>query len=90
MLFYNWRAADDRAVKQELASIPTHAQQVVKLAIPLRELARYAVVTRQVPVTMSPTLIIIDPTRHARELLGFASQFEIWQRIDDALRVKAT
>ena len=59
-----------------------------KLSIPLRELARYPVITYQVPVTGSPTLVIIDPSWHARTIVGFAAQFEIEQRIVDALSVK--
>ena len=88
-LFYNYRAADDRAVKHELATISTHGGKVFKLAIPLRELSHYPVITLQVPVTMSPTLVIVDPSHHARTILGFAAQFEIEQRIVDALSVKA-
>ena len=87
-LFFNYRAADDRAVKHELASISTHGGKVFKLSIPLRELARYPVITYQVPVTGSPTLVIIDPSWHARTIVGFAAQFEIEQRIVDALSVK--
>ena len=87
-LFYNYRAADDRAVKHELATISTHGGQVFKLSIPLRELSYYPVITLQVPVTGSPTLVIIDGTQHARTIVGFAAQFEIEQRIVDALSVK--
>ena len=51
VLFYNPAAADDRAVKRELAAIPTHGGKVVKLAVPLSELAQYPVITNQVQVT---------------------------------------
>lgn len=88
MLFYNPAAADDRLVRKELATISTHHEAVVKLAIPLGELANYSVVTQQVPVTGSPTLVIIDRGRGATELVGFTDRFEIAQRIDDALAVK--
>ncbi len=90
MLFYNQRAADDRAVKQELSLVPTHGGKVVKLALPLDELAQYGIITRQVPVTASPTLIIIDGQHKAWTVVGFASEFEISQRVSDALAVKAT
>jgi hypothetical protein len=88
LLFYNRAAADDRAVKQELASLPTHKGHVVKLAVPLSELAQYTVVTNQVPVSSSPTLVLIDRTQHASTIVGFADRFEIAQRVDDALVVK--
>jgi hypothetical protein len=87
MLFYNPAGADDRLVKQELARIDTHRGAVVKLAIPLRELASYSIITQQVPVTESPTLVIIDRAQGATQLVGFSSSFEIAQRIDDALAV---
>jgi hypothetical protein len=88
LLFYNGAAADDRAVKQELASVPAHKGHVVKLAVPLSELAQYTVVTNQVPVSSSPTLVLIDRTQHASTIVGFADRFEISQRVDDVLVVK--
>jgi hypothetical protein len=88
MLFYNPTAADDKAVKQELAAVPTHRGRVVKLAIPLGEIANYTAVTEQVPVNFSPTLVLIAPSGQADEIVGFSDQFEIAQRVDDALAVK--
>ena len=87
LLFYNPAAADDRAVKQELKTVPAHGRRVVKLAVPLPELARYKVVTTQVPVNQSPTLVLIDPDQQASMILGFADRFEIAQRVKDALAV---
>ena len=71
LLFFNPRGADDRAVREELATVPTHGGRVVKLAVPLAELTRYPVITRQVPINGSPTLVLIDRTRtrgHDRRL----------------------
>jgi mRNA-degrading endonuclease toxin of MazEF toxin-antitoxin module len=88
LLFYNPAGSDDRAVKVELAAISTHGGKVVKLAVPLNELTKYSVVTNQVPVVSSPTLVLID--RHARAgmLVGFSDQFEIAQRVSDTLAIK--
>jgi hypothetical protein len=88
LLFYNPAAADDRAVKQELASVPTHKHSVVRLAVPISELARYQVVTTQVPVSQSPTLVVIDRAKQATTIVGYASGYEIVQRVDDALAAK--
>lgn len=85
LLFYNPAATDDQAVKQELATVPTHGGKVVKVAVPISQLARYGVVSDQVPVQVSPTLVLIDKARQASTIVGFADQFEIAQRIDDAL-----
>jgi hypothetical protein len=88
MLFYNPAAADDRAVRRELAAVPTHHGRVVKLTIPLSEISSYTAVTTQVPVNFSPTLVLLAPDGQADELVGFSDQFEIAQRVGQALAAK--
>jgi hypothetical protein len=88
LLFFNPSAADDRAVDRELALVPVHRGAVVKLAVPLAEVASYASLAAQAPISTSPTLLIVDRTRNATELVGFADRFEIAQRVTDALAVK--
>jgi hypothetical protein len=88
MLFYNPAATDDDAVKQELGGVATHRGKVVKLAIPLNEAANFTAVTQQVPVNPSPTLVLIAPGGQTGEIVGYSDQFEIAQRVDDALATK--
>ncbi len=88
VLFYNDAAADDRAVKSELAAVPTHGGKVVKLAVPVSQLTQYSIVTRQIPVVTAPTLVLIDAARQATTIIGYADPVEIAQRIDDALSAK--
>ena len=88
VLFYNDAAADDRAVKSELANVPTHHGKVVKLAVPVSQLTQYSVVTQQIPVVTAPTLVLIDAARQATTITGDADPVEIAPRIDDALSVK--
>jgi hypothetical protein len=88
ILFFNPAAADDRAVKHELSTVPTHKGAVARLAVPLNELARYTLVTSQVPVSSSPTLVLINRADQATTIVGFADRFEIAQRLDEALAVK--
>lgn len=88
LLFYNPAATDDLAVKQELKTVPTHGRRVVKLAAPVGELARYAVVSNQIPVSFSPTLVLIDRSGRASTIVGFADRFEIAQRVTDALATR--
>ena len=88
VLFYNGAAADDRAMKSELASIPTHKGEVVRLAVPVSQLTQFSMITTQIPVDSSPTLVVIDRARQATTLIGFADGVEIAQRIDDALASK--
>jgi hypothetical protein len=88
VLFFNPAAADDQAVKHELHEIPARGGKVVKLAVPLSELTRYPVITNQVQVTESPTLVLIDGQRKADLLTGYLDQLELSQRVSDALAVK--
>jgi hypothetical protein len=85
LLVYNPAAADDRAVHQELASVPTHRGAVVKVAVPIQGLSRYSTLLNEVPVNFSPTLVLIDRARQADEIVGFADTFEIDQRVAQAL-----
>ena len=85
LLFYNPAAADDQAVKQELASVPAHRGAVVKLTVPLSEAASFTAVTQQVPLNFSPTLVLISTKDEASEIVGYTDPFEIDQRVLDAL-----
>jgi hypothetical protein len=88
VLFYNPAAADDKAMKQEVASVPTHGGHVAKFTVPVSELTQFQAITAQIPVVTAPTLVVIDPARQAAMLTGFASQLEINQRVADALAAK--
>ena len=70
--------------------MPTHHGQVVKLAVPVSELTQFQGITAQVPVVTAPTLVLIDPTRQATVITGYASQLEIDQRVADAARSQIT
>ena len=78
---------DDRAVLQELGTVTTHHGRVFKLAIPLSEIHRYTAITAQVPVNLSPTLVLVAPDGRAQEIVGYTDPFEVSQRVDDALVV---
>jgi hypothetical protein len=88
VLFYNTAASDDQAVAHELSAVPTHGGKVVKLAVPVSELTRFAMITQQVPVVTAPTLVLIDAARQATTITGFADSLELSQRVDDALTTK--
>jgi cytoskeletal protein RodZ len=88
ILFYNDAAADDRAVKTELAAIPTHGGHVVKVAVPVSQLIQFSSLTRTVDINTAPELVLIDHARQASTLVGYADSVEIAQRIDDALATK--
>jgi hypothetical protein len=88
ILFYNDAAADDRAMKTELAAIPTHGGQVAKFAEPVSQLIQFSSLTQTVDINTAPELVLIDKARQASTLFGYADGVEIAQRIDDALAVK--
>jgi hypothetical protein len=88
LLFYNPGAPDDRAVDRELAGVPTHGGRVLKLAIPVNEIRRYTSITEQLPVNLSPTLVLVAPDRQTDEIVGYADPFEISQRVEDALALR--
>jgi hypothetical protein len=88
ILFYNDAAADDRAMKTELAAIPTRGGQVVKVAVPVSQLIQFSSLTQTVDVNTAPELVLIDKARQATTLVGYADGVAIAQRIDDALAAK--
>lgn len=88
VLFYNPAAADDLADRHTLAAIPGDHGRVFKLAVPIDEISRYDAITNQVPVTSSPTLVVIDRRHQAQTLTGFADQLEFDQLVAAALSVK--
>jgi hypothetical protein len=88
ILFYNDAAADDRAMKTELAAIPTHGGKVVKAAVPVSQLIQFSSLTQTVDVNTAPELVLIDHSRQATTLVGYADSVEIAQRIDNALATK--
>ena len=78
ILFYNDAAADDRAMKTELAAVPTHGGKVVKLAEPVSQLIQFSVAhPARSPSTPLPTLVLIDAARQASTLIGYADRVEI-------------
>lgn len=88
ILFYNTAGADDQLIKHELSTVPANGGKVFKLAVPVTELKRYPVVTQQVPLSGSPTLVLIDRSGAASTIVGFSDRFEIARRVAVALAVK--
>jgi hypothetical protein len=88
ILCYNDAAADDRAMKTELAAIPTHGGQVVKVAVPVSQLIQFSSLTQTVDVNTAPELVVIDKARQATTLVGYTDGVAIAQRVDDALAAK--
>jgi hypothetical protein len=87
MLFYNPAGADDQAVKQELDALYPSSGALV-LSAPIAQLAAYSSITGRLPVSQAPTLLFIDRHGNASEVVGFADDLEIAQRLAATLAVK--
>lgn len=85
LLFYNPNGPDDQLVRQELAAVPTYGGAVVKVTIPIDQLSQYTNLLSQVPITTTPTLVLINSSQQASTIVGFADSLEIDQRVTDAL-----
>jgi hypothetical protein len=88
VLFYNPAAADDQSMVKELSAVPAAGAPLVKVAVPVSQLTKFAAITTKIPVVTSPTLVIIDANGRAATLTGYASSGEIRQRITDAIAAK--
>jgi hypothetical protein len=88
MLFWNPRAHDDRAVHREVVKMRDHRGKVFKHYANIKDVSRYAVITRGVDLSQSPTTVVVDPRLGATSLVGFANRAEIDQAVRDARRVK--
>jgi hypothetical protein len=86
LLFWSPRAADDRAVRKELAGVDRHGRKVVVHAAPMKRFARYQGITRGAAVEQSPTVVVVDRDRKVETLVGFVDRVSIDQAVTDALR----
>jgi hypothetical protein len=85
VLFWNPKAADDRAVRAQLRSVATGKDVVVHVA-PVTDVARYQAIAGGVDVQQSPTLVVVDRNLQAEALVGYSHASAIAQAIDDARR----
>ncbi len=83
--FVDPRTADARAVRAELQAVSRFGGRAVALSVPIAQLSRYEFITREVEVTVAPTVVIVSPNRTATTIVGFADRGEIEQGLADAL-----
>jgi len=86
--FVDSATADSRAVDRELLHVSHFDGRAFTLSVPLADIADYGFITSTVEVTVAPTVVIVDPQRHATTIVGAADRGEIEQRLADALKVK--
>ena len=89
LLFWNPKAADDRIVRNELRGVGTrHKKDVFVHVANVKQIARYAPVTRGAEVLQSPSIVVVDRSREATVLTGYSDRETIRQSVFDALRSK--
>jgi hypothetical protein len=88
LVFYNPASADDQAVRAELDSIPS-SPRLLRLAVPISQVADYPAISLSVPIQSTPTLVIVNARRQATVITGFVSRFVIAARIRAALSAAA-
>ncbi|HMJ04101.1 MAG TPA: hypothetical protein VK506_14260 [Conexibacter sp.] len=86
--FVDPRTADARAVREEMEAVSRFGGRAVALAVPISQLSRYEFITREVEVTVAPTVVIVSPKRTATTIVGFADRGEIEQGLADALSAR--
>ncbi len=86
--FYNPASSSGKAVREEVGDVHGRRGRVVRVAAPIRELSRYPLITRQVQIVASPTVVIVDRRHHAQTITGFTDVHVIEQRVADALTVR--
>src|SRR5215213_6988891 len=88
LLFWNPKAADDRMVRRELRSVGSrHRKEVVVHIADVKNISRYAPVTRGANVEQSPSVVVVGRDRQATVLEGFTDRETIRQAVFDALRI---
>jgi hypothetical protein len=88
MLFWNPKAADDRAVRKELRQVGRHKGAVTMHVANVNDIARYAPITRGVDVEQSPSVVVVGRDLSATLLAGYSDSGAINQAVSDALRAR--
>ena len=88
LLFWNPLGADDQLVRDELTHVSSHGGRALIVTAPVREVSRFSAVTRGLEVLQSPTVLVLDHTRHARMLAGYTDRAEIGQSVSAAIAAR--
>jgi hypothetical protein len=86
MLFWNPKGADDRAVHAAIKGVGSHHGAVVVHVADVKDISRYAPITRGVDVQQSPSVVVVDRKLRGDLLTGYVDRETIDQAVSDALR----
>jgi hypothetical protein len=79
LLFYNPLSSDDRAVRDELASVDRRGGHVAVWSVGLSGLGRFKNVLRGIDVVQSPSVVVLSRKARPRVLEGYTDHAEIDQ-----------
>jgi hypothetical protein len=88
--FVDSATADSQAVAREMLRVSHFHGRALVTTVELANVSDYPFVTKQVEVTVAPTVVIVDRLHRATTIVGAADRGEIEQRLADALAVKPT
>jgi hypothetical protein len=83
LVFWNPRAADDRAVRRAVGAVGRRHGRVTVHSSRIARVGDYAAITQGVEVLQTPTVLVIGPNRRARTIVGFTDTREIEQLVGD-------
>jgi hypothetical protein len=79
LLFYNPLSSDDRAVRDELASVDRRGGHVAVWSVGISGLGRFKNVLRGIDVVQSPSVVVLSRKAQPRVLQGYTDHAEIDQ-----------
>jgi cytoskeletal protein RodZ len=88
LLVWDGKSADDRSVRRAVTRVDRHGGKVRTHVATLSKLSSYEAITKGVPITESPTVLVIDTERQARVISGLTVKAEIDDAVDRALKAK--
>lgn len=88
LLVWDGKSADDRSVRRAVSRVDRHGGKVRTHVVRVSKLSSYEAITKGVPITESPTVLVIDKERQARVISGLTVKGEIDDAVDRALKVK--
>jgi hypothetical protein len=88
LLVWDGKSADDRSVRRAVSRVDRHGGKVRTHVARVSKLSSYEAITKGVPITESPTVLVIDTKRQARVISGLTVKAEIDDAVDRALAVK--
>jgi hypothetical protein len=86
LLVWDGKSADDRSVRRAVSKIDRHDGSVRVHVANVAKLSSYEAITKGVPITESPTVLVIDADRKARVISGLTVKAEIDDAVGRALK----